>query len=45
MICICGCQVAALGYVGDGGLFYTGRGGQFGANLVGIRCFAKRALA
>ena len=28
-------QLAALGYVGDGGLFYTGRGGQLGANLLG----------
>ena len=28
-------QVAELGYVGDGGLFYTGSGGQLGANLLG----------
>jgi len=28
-------QVATLGYVGGGGLFYTGHGGQFGTNVLG----------
>ena len=28
-------QVSTLGYVGGGGLFYTGHGGQFGTNVLG----------
>ena len=28
-------QVEALGYVGEGGAFYTGRGGQLGASVIG----------